>query len=84
MGEASPLCGAEVPVQAGPAHSSGRPGCTHKNILPGHRASTEPIKTALLRAPRLRNAVVFPDNRISGLAAVRPEPQASRVLELTR
>lgn len=43
-----------------------------------------PLKTALLTAPRLRNAVVSPDNRISGLAAVRPEPRASRVLELTR
>lgn len=84
MGEVSSLCGAEVPALEGPAHSSGKPGRIHKNILPGHRASTEPIKTALLTAPRLRNAVVFPDNRVSGLAAVRPEPRASRVPELTR
>lgn len=84
MGEASPLCKAEVPMQVSPARSSGRPGSTHKNILPGHSVSTEPIKTTLLTASHLRNAAVFPDNRISDSAVVRPEPYASRVLELTR
>lgn len=67
MGEASPLCGAEVPARAGPAHSSGRPGCTHKNILPGHRASTEPIKTALLTAPTPQECSCLPRQQNLGL-----------------